>query len=118
MDDAMHFLHQWLLRAALARFNGREVGTEGGGFFIAFGKASEAAAAAVTAQRVLAAHPWPDSAVVRVRAHEQRRNLYRLIRVGGDDVRSKRESVGPSSRSGRFSYLCASAQLGRDGVAA
>ena len=41
--------HRRLLRAAFARFNGREVGTEGDAFFIAFDKASEAVAAAVKA---------------------------------------------------------------------
>jgi predicted ATPase/class 3 adenylate cyclase len=59
--------HQRLLRAAFARFNGREVGTEGDAFFIAFGKASEAVSAAAAAQRALAAHPWPAGVVVRVR---------------------------------------------------
>jgi predicted ATPase/class 3 adenylate cyclase len=59
--------HRRLLRAAFARFNGREVGTEGDAFFIAFDKASEAVAAAVAAQSALAAHPWPDGAVMRVR---------------------------------------------------
>jgi class 3 adenylate cyclase len=47
--------HQRLLRAAFARFNGREVGTEGDGFFVAFDKASEAAAA-------VTAWPWPPPA--------------------------------------------------------
>jgi predicted ATPase/class 3 adenylate cyclase len=59
--------HQRLLRATFARFYGREVGTEGDGFFVAFGKASEAAAAAVTAQQALAAHSWLAGVVVRVR---------------------------------------------------
>jgi predicted ATPase/class 3 adenylate cyclase len=59
--------HRRLLRASFARFNGREVGTEGDAFFIAFDKASEAVAAAVAAQSALAAHPWPDGAVMRVR---------------------------------------------------
>jgi class 3 adenylate cyclase len=59
--------HQRLLRAAFAQFNGREVGTEGDAFFVAFDKASEAVAAAAAAQRALAAHHWPAGAVVRVR---------------------------------------------------
>ncbi len=59
--------HQQLLRAAFARFNGHEVSTEGDAFFMAFDKASQAVAAAVAAQRALAAHPWPADAVVRVR---------------------------------------------------
>jgi predicted ATPase/class 3 adenylate cyclase len=59
--------HRRLLRASFARFNGREVGTEGDALFIAFGKASEAVAAAAAAQSAVAAHPWPDGVVVRVR---------------------------------------------------
>jgi predicted ATPase/class 3 adenylate cyclase len=59
--------HRQLLRAAFAQFNGREVGTEGDAFFVAFTKASEAVAAAVAGQRALAEHPWPDGAVLRVR---------------------------------------------------
>jgi predicted ATPase/class 3 adenylate cyclase len=59
--------HRRLLRAAFARCNGREVDTEGDAFFIAFDKASQAVAAAAAAQSALAAHPWPDGAVLRVR---------------------------------------------------
>jgi predicted ATPase/class 3 adenylate cyclase len=59
--------HRQLLRAAFAQFNGREVGTEGDAFFVAFAKASEAVAAAVAGQQALAGHRWPDGAVLRVR---------------------------------------------------
>jgi class 3 adenylate cyclase len=59
--------HRRLLRAAFARFHGCEVGTEGDAFFVAFAKASDAVAAAVAGQRMLAAHPWPDGTVLRVR---------------------------------------------------
>jgi predicted ATPase/class 3 adenylate cyclase len=59
--------HQRLLRAAFARFQGREVNTEGDAFFVAFAKASQAVAAAVAGQRALAGHPWPDGKSVRVR---------------------------------------------------
>jgi predicted ATPase/class 3 adenylate cyclase len=59
--------HRRLLRAAFAQFNGHEIDTEGDAFFVAFTKASEVAAAAVAGQRALAAHPWPEGAVVRVR---------------------------------------------------
>ena len=60
-------VHQELLRAAFDQHHGHEVGTEGDGFFVAFGKASDAVAAAVTAQRALASQPWPDGVMLRVR---------------------------------------------------
>ena len=59
--------HRRLLRASFALFHGREVGTEGDAFFMAFDKASQAVEAAAAAQSALAAHPWPDDVVVRVR---------------------------------------------------
>src|SRR4051794_5045217 len=59
--------HHRLLRAAFAEHDGREVGTDGDAFFVAFARASDAIAAAVEAQRSLASHGWPDGADVRVR---------------------------------------------------
>jgi class 3 adenylate cyclase len=49
--------HRRLLRAAFARFDGREVGSEGDAFFVAFAKASQAVAAASPGNR-----PWPPTA--------------------------------------------------------
>ena len=59
--------HHALLRAALRRHDGREIDTAGDGFFIAFARARDAVAAAVAAQRALAAQSWPGGASVRVR---------------------------------------------------
>ncbi|HEX2129681.1 MAG TPA: adenylate/guanylate cyclase domain-containing protein [Solirubrobacterales bacterium] len=59
--------HQELLRLAFASGDGQEMGTEGDSFFVAFPTAPGAAAAAVAAQRALAAEPWPDDAELRVR---------------------------------------------------
>jgi predicted ATPase/class 3 adenylate cyclase len=59
--------HQRLLRAAFDEHGGREVHTEGDAFFVAFARASDAIAAAVSAQRALASHRWPDGVDVRVR---------------------------------------------------
>jgi predicted ATPase/class 3 adenylate cyclase/Tfp pilus assembly protein PilF len=59
--------HQDLVRAALARHGGHEVGTAGDSFFIAFGRAHEAVAFAVDVQHVILNHPWPDRASVRIR---------------------------------------------------
>jgi class 3 adenylate cyclase len=59
--------HQRLLRAAFGEHGGCEVGTEGDAFFVAFARASDAIAAAVTAQRSLASQRWPEGVEVRVR---------------------------------------------------
>jgi YVTN family beta-propeller protein len=59
--------HQRILRAAFAAHGGREVDTQGDSFFVAFGRAKDAVAAAVDAQRDLAAQSWPAGGPVRVR---------------------------------------------------
>ena len=59
--------HHRLLRAAFQAHGGCEFGTQGDAFFVAFARAEEAAAAAVSAQRALAGYPWPEGASVRVR---------------------------------------------------
>src|SRR5438067_7824630 len=59
--------HRRLLRRAFEAWRGCEVDSQGDAFFVAFGRAADAVAAAVAAQRALAAHPWPDGEAVRVR---------------------------------------------------
>ena len=59
--------HQRILRAAFAAHGGREVDSQGDSFFVAFGRAKDALAAAVDAQRDLAAHTWSEGGAVRVR---------------------------------------------------
>ena len=59
--------HQRLLRAAFDEHDGREVHTEGDAFCVAFARASDAIAAAVSAQRALAAQRWPEGVEVGVR---------------------------------------------------
>jgi class 3 adenylate cyclase len=59
--------HQRLLRAAFEGHGGHEVHTEGDAFFVAFARASDAVAAALTAQRALASQRWPEGVDVRVR---------------------------------------------------
>ncbi len=59
--------HHRLLRAAFGEHGGREIGTHGDAFVVAFGRAKEAVAAAVAGQRALAEHTWPDGAEVKVR---------------------------------------------------
>ena len=59
--------HQRILRAAFESVGGHEVDTQGDSFFFAFGRARDAVAAAVEAQRGLTAQEWPEDGVVRVR---------------------------------------------------
>jgi predicted ATPase/class 3 adenylate cyclase len=54
--DALHE-HRRRLRAAFAAHDGVEVDTQGDAFFVAFGRASDAVAAAVDGQRALAGGP-------------------------------------------------------------
>lgn len=62
-------LVEWrhLLRGVFLDFHGHEVDTQGDAFFVMFARAADAVSAAVTAQRALAAHAWPEGAEVRVR---------------------------------------------------
>lgn len=60
-------LHRTILRAAFERHGGYEVDYEGDAFFVAFARASDAAAAASEAQRALAQAEWPEEGQIRVR---------------------------------------------------
>jgi predicted ATPase/class 3 adenylate cyclase len=59
--------HREILRAAAQAQGGIEQGTEGDSLFVAFHEAPDAVAAAVAAQRALAAEPWPVGATIKVR---------------------------------------------------
>jgi len=59
--------HRRLLREPFTAHGGVEVDTQGDAFFYAFPRAQDATRAAVESQRLLASHPWPASAEVRVR---------------------------------------------------
>jgi DNA-binding NarL/FixJ family response regulator/class 3 adenylate cyclase len=59
--------HERLLRSAWADAEGRELDADGDSFFVAFRRPRQAVDAAVTAQRALAAHEWPDGVDLRVR---------------------------------------------------
>jgi YVTN family beta-propeller protein len=65
--DELLTAHQEILKAAFAAHEGRVVDTQGDSFFVAFRTANDAVAAAVDAQRDLAAHAWAEGAEVRVR---------------------------------------------------
>ena len=59
--------HRELVRAAFTAHGGYEQSTEGDSFFVIFRGATDAVMAAADAQRAMAAEPWPDGVVVRVR---------------------------------------------------
>lgn len=59
--------HRRLLRATFAARDGQEIDTQGDAFFYSFPRARDAVAAAVEAQRALAAADWPDGIAVRIR---------------------------------------------------
>ncbi len=59
--------HRHLLRAAFQVGGGHEIDTQGDAFLVAFGSVQGAVATAEAAQRVIATHPWPEGAPVRVR---------------------------------------------------
>src|SRR5262245_57676956 len=58
--------HHQLLRQAF-EVDGQVVEDRGDGLFAVFGRGLDALIAAVTAQRALAAHAWPEDGTVRVR---------------------------------------------------
>jgi class 3 adenylate cyclase len=59
--------HGRLLRESVEHHRGRQIDTQGDSFFFAFGRAKDAVAAALAAQRALVAHRWPEGAELRVR---------------------------------------------------
>ncbi len=59
--------HHEILRAAIQKWNGREVDTQGDAFFVTFTRALDAVQCAAEAQRALAAHPWVQGEQLRVR---------------------------------------------------
>ncbi len=65
--DELLTAHSELLLAAFSAHHGRVVDTQGDSFFVAFQTAADGVAAAVNAQRDLAAHPWPEGAEIKVR---------------------------------------------------
>jgi DNA-binding NarL/FixJ family response regulator/class 3 adenylate cyclase len=59
--------HRRLVREAVAAADGHEVDCRADEFFVAFAEPQAALAAALAAQRALAAAPWPEGAEVRIR---------------------------------------------------
>jgi class 3 adenylate cyclase len=65
--EEVHRDHRRLLREQLQAAGGQEVDTQGDAFFFSFVRAKDALRGAVSAQRAVAGHEWPDGTEVRVR---------------------------------------------------
>ena len=59
--------HHEILRAAIQKWNGHEVDTQGDAFFVTFNRALDAVQCVAEAQRALATYSWPQGRGVRVR---------------------------------------------------
>ena len=59
--------HHEILRAAIQKWNGREVDTQGDAFFVTFARSLDAVQCAAEAQRALASHSWLHNQPLRVR---------------------------------------------------
>lgn len=84
--------HRRILRSTLGEAGGVEVDTQGDSFFYAFQRATDAVNAAVTAQRAIHSHAWPEGMPMRVRMgiHTGMPVLGRDGYVGLDVVRGSR----------------------------
>ena len=58
--------HHAILRAAIQKWNGHEVDTQGDAFFVTFIRALDAVQCAAEAQRALATHSWLQAEPLRV----------------------------------------------------
>jgi len=102
-----------ILRSAFEQFHGRELGTEGDSFFVAFSTAGDAVEAARTAQRDLADQNWPDGVSVRVRMglHTGEPTLHEDGYVGMDVHRAAR--MAASAHGGQVVVSAATASIVR-----
>jgi predicted ATPase/class 3 adenylate cyclase len=84
--------HHRLIRAAVEGADGTEISTEGDAFFVVFRSAADAVRAAVTGQRSLAEHRWPEGVGVAVRMgiHTGQATLVNGEYVGMDIHRAAR----------------------------
>ena len=65
--EAVLEAHNRILRDSFSAHGGTRSNEAGDGFFVVFARARDAVAAAVEAQRALAAESWPENAAVKVR---------------------------------------------------
>jgi predicted ATPase/class 3 adenylate cyclase len=84
--------HRTIMRSAIARNHGLELGAEGDSFFAVFTSAADAVGCCLKAQQALGHHEWPDDAEVRIRmgVHSGQPNPYENGYVGMDVHRTAR----------------------------
>ncbi|MGH3337490.1 MAG: adenylate/guanylate cyclase domain-containing protein, partial [Propionibacteriaceae bacterium] len=100
-----------IMRDEFERWGGTEIGTEGDSFFVVFTSATDAAKAALAAQRRLVSYNWPDRAMVRVRMGLHTGQPTRLERdyVGMDVHRAAR--IASAAHGGQIVLSATTAQL-------
>ncbi len=59
--------HHSIIRSGIAAHEGKEMGTQGDGFFVVFSSPSACVSAVLETQRALSSHEWPADEHVRVR---------------------------------------------------
>jgi class 3 adenylate cyclase/DNA-binding NarL/FixJ family response regulator len=106
--------HRRLLREAVVAHSGEEIDVQGDETFAAFGRATDAVAAAVAAQRAIAAFPWPDRLTLRVRMgiHTGEPTLIGYDYLGVDVHRAAR--IAAAARGGQVLLSSATEALVRD----
>jgi YVTN family beta-propeller protein len=110
--------HRRVLRSAFGRFGGQEIDSQGDAFFFAFRRARDAVAAAVEAQRAIAAEGWPGGATVRIRIgiHTGEPGLAGAGYHGIDVVRAAR--ISGAASGGQILVSSATRDLVGDGTVA
>jgi len=105
-----------IMRSAIARNHGLELGTEGDGFFAVFRSAADAVGCCVAAQQALGRHEWPDGATVRIRMgmHSGQPKPYENGYVGMDVHRTAR--IAATAHGGQVVLSETAWQLAEPGV--
>ena len=104
--------HHAIIRSGLAAHGGREVDTQGDGFFAVFCSSAACVAAVIQMQQALQAHAWPAGEQVRVRmgVHTGQASATATGLVGLDVHRAAR--VAAAGHGGQVLVSEASAALG------
>jgi predicted ATPase len=107
-----------VLRTAISEMRGRELGTEGDSFFVAFSSAADAVACCAAAQRALAAYDWPAGVAVRVRMglHTGEPSRHEDGYIGIDVHRAAR--IAATAHGGQVVMSDVTWQLARPGLPA
>jgi predicted ATPase/class 3 adenylate cyclase len=108
--------HHSVIRSALLNHGGREIGTQGDGFFAVFSSPSASVAAVIEMQRALGFHAWPADEQVRVRMgiHSGEASEESTGLVGFEVHRAAR--IAAVAHGGQIVLSATSADLVRDAL--